>query len=182
MKRKMELKVGDAMTRGVIYIKPKDSIQRVAEIMKKNDIDSVIVIDNGVGVGIVTDRDIIAKVVAHDRDPKTTRISEIMTSPLITITPDTDIDDAARKMRDKDIRRLIVTQDGNIIGMLSEFDLVRVEPALHLLIREHSQWDIADMTSPVGTISGICEVCSNYSEDLRSFNGRLVCEECASED
>jgi CBS domain-containing protein len=178
----MELKVGDAMTRGVIYVKPTDSIQRVAEIMKKNDIDSVIVIDNGVGVGIVTDRDIINKVVAHGRDPKMTNTSSAMTSPLITITPDADIDDAAREMRDRDIKRLVVTQDGNIVGILSEFDLVRVEPALHLLIREHSQWDIADIPSPEGTISGICEVCSNYSENLRAFNGRLVCEECASED
>ncbi|RLI88475.1 MAG: hypothetical protein DRO62_03650 [Candidatus Altiarchaeales archaeon] len=178
----MELKVGDAMTRGVIYVKPDDNVQRVAEIMKKNDIDSVIVIDNGVGVGIVTDMDIIAKVVATGKDPKTTTVSKIMTSPLITITPDADIDDAAREMRDREVRRLIVTQDGNIIGMLSEFDLVRVEPALHLLIREHSQWDIADIASPTTTISGICEVCGNYSEDLMPLNGRLVCEECASED
>ncbi|HDH41444.1 MAG TPA: CBS domain-containing protein [Candidatus Altiarchaeales archaeon] len=178
----MELKVGDAMTRGVIYVKPDENVQRVAEIMKKNDIDSVIVIDNGVGVGIVTDMDIIAKVVATGKDPKTICVSKIMTSPLITITPDADIDDAARVMRDREIRRLIVTQDGNIIGMLSEFDLVRVEPALHLLIREHSQWDIADIASPTTTISGICEVCGNYSEDLRPLNGRLVCEECASED
>ncbi|OYT38914.1 MAG: hypothetical protein B6U86_05875 [Candidatus Altiarchaeales archaeon ex4484_43] len=109
-------------------------------------------------------------------------VSKIMTSPLITITPDADIDDAAREMRDREVRRLIVTQDGNIIGMLSEFDLVRVEPALHLLIREHSQWDIADIASPTTTISGICEVCGNYSEDLMPLNGRLVCEECASED
>jgi len=178
----MELKVGDAMTRGVIYVKPDDNVQRVAEIMRKNDIDSVIVIDNGIGVGIVTDMDIIAKVVANGRDPKTTTVSGIMTSPLLTITPGADIDDAAREMRDRDVRRLVVTQDGNIIGMLSEFDLVRVEPALHLLIREHSQWDIADIASPAATISGICEVCGNYSEDLMPFNGRLVCEECASED
>lgn len=182
MKQKMELKVGDAMTRGVIYVKPEDNVQRVAEIMKKNDIDSVIVINNGIGVGIVTDTDIIAKVVADGENPRTTPVSDIMTSPLITIEPGADIDDAAIEMRDKDVRRLIVARGGNIIGMLSEFDLVRVEPALHLLIREHSQWDIADVASPAGTISGICEVCGNYSEDLRPFNGRLMCEECASED
>jgi CBS domain-containing protein len=182
MKQKMELKVGDAMTKGVIYVKPNDNVQRVAEIMRKNDIDSVIVIDKGIGVGIVTDTDIIAKVVADGINPRTTVVSDIMTSPLITVKPEADIDDAAREMRDKDIRRLVVAQDGNIIGMLSEFDIVRVEPALHLLIREHSQWDIADMASPASTISGICEVCSNYSEDLRPFNGRLMCEECASED
>lgn len=179
---KMELKVGDAMTRGVIYVTPDDNIQRVAAIMKQNDIDSVIVIDDGVGVGIITNTDIIAKVVADGKDPRMVMVSDIMTSPLITIKPEKDIDDAARKMRDNEIRRLVVTQDSNIVGMLSEFDLVRVEPALHLLIREHSQWDIADIPANESTISGICEVCSNYSENLRPFNGRLMCEECASED
>ncbi|MBN2013988.1 MAG: CBS domain-containing protein [Candidatus Altiarchaeota archaeon] len=178
----MELKVGDAMTRGVIYVTPDENIQRVASVMKKNDIDSVIVIDNGVGVGIITNTDIIAKVVADGKDPKQVKVSETMTSPLITIKPEQDIDDAARKMRDNEVRRLVVTKDSNIIGILSEFDLVRVEPALHLLIREHSQWDIADIPSPEVTISGVCEVCSNYSENLRPFNGRLMCEECASED
>ncbi|HEX54593.1 MAG: inosine-5-monophosphate dehydrogenase [Candidatus Altiarchaeales archaeon] len=178
----MELSVGDAMTRGVIYVRPNENIQRVAEIMKKNDIDSVIVIDNGVGVGIVTDTDIISKIVAEGKDPKRVIVSEIMTSPLITIDPDADIEEAAKVMRDRDIRRLVVTKDGNIVGILSEFDIVRVEPALHLLIREHSQWDIADLSPEVGTISGICEVCDNYSESLRPINGRLICEECASEE
>ncbi len=178
----MELKVGDAMTRGVIYVKPDDNVQRVAEIMRQNDIDSVIIIDNCVGVGTITNTDIIKKVVADGKDPKRMVASQIMTSPLITIKPDEDIDDAARKMRDNAIRRLIVTQDSNIIGIISEFDIVRVEPALHLLIREHSQWDIADIPSPEGTISGICEVCSNYSEVLKPLNGRLTCDECANED
>lgn len=177
----MELRVGDAMTKGVIYATPKENIQRIAEIMKKNDIDSVIVMEKGKGVGIVTDRDIISKVVADGRDPIATLVSEIMTSPLITITPSKDIDDAARIMRDKDIRRLIVVQNGKIIGILSEFDLVRVEPAMHLLISEHSKWDIADIPSSVGTISGNCEVCENYSENLRNINGRMLCEECAGQ-
>lgn len=182
MKQRMELKVGDVMTRGVIYVKPEDNIQRVAEIMRKNDIDSVIVIENGVGIGIITNTDIITKVVADGKDPRRVKVSEIMTSPLITITPNRDIDDAARKMRDNEVKRLVVTRDGKIIGIISEFDIIRVEPALHLLIREHSQWDIADLSSPESTISGICEVCDNYSESLRSVDGRLLCEECASEE
>jgi len=108
----MELRVGDAMTKGVIYAAPSDNIQRIAEIMKKNDIDSVIVMDKGRGVGIVTDTDIIGKVVAKGKDPKTTPVSTVMTSPLITITPDKDVDIAARMMRDKNIKRLVVMQNG----------------------------------------------------------------------
>jgi CBS domain-containing protein len=178
----MELRVGDAMTKGVIYATPKDNIQRVAEIMKKNDIDSVIVMEKGKGVGIVTDTDIIAKVVAKAKDPKTTPVGEVMTSPLIVITPERDIDKAARMMRDKNVKRLVVMQNNKIIGIISEFDLVRVEPALHILIKEHSKWDISDIPSPVGTISGMCEVCDNYSEKLTIVDGRMLCEECNTQE
>lgn len=178
----MELRVGDAMTRGVIYATPKENIQRIAEIMKKNDIDSVIVMEKGRGIGIVTDTDIIGKVVAAGKDPKKTAVSEIMTSPLITITPEKDIDKAARMMRDKNVKRLVVVQKDKIIGLISEFDLIKIEPALHVLIKEHSKWDIADIPGPVGTISGICEVCGEYSDNLGTEGGRLICEECFQEE
>lgn len=177
----MELSVGDAMTRGVIYVLPGESVSRVAEIMKKNDIDSVIVIDKGKGVGMVTDTDIIVNIVAEGKDPKTISVEDVMTSPLLTISPEKDIDDATKMMQENDVKRLVVTQDNNIVGIFTVFDLISVEPAVHTLIKEHSEWDIADISSPAGTISGICEVCSNYSENLVNLNGRLLCEDCTKE-
>ena len=178
----MELRVGDAMTKGVIYASPKDSIQRIADIMAKNDIDSVIVMEKGKGVGIVTDTDIIKKAVSKGKDTKATPVSDVMTSPLVTIGPEQDIDKAAKMMVEKNVKRLVVTSNNKIIGIISEFDLVRVEPALHLLIQEHSKWDIADIPSSSSTISGICEVCDNYSENLSNVDGRLVCDECNREE
>lgn len=178
----VELRVGDVMTKGVIYVKPKENVQRVAEIMRNNDIDSVIVIENRKGVGIITDRDIISKVVAEGKDPKTIAVSEVMTSPIITVAPQEDIDKATKKMRDKNIRRLVVTQGDHIIGILSEFDLVRIEPAMHLLIEEHAKLDVADLKLPIGTVSGICESCDNYSENLISVDGRLLCNDCSSQE
>ena len=175
----MELKVGDAMTRGVIYAAPKDNIQKIAEIMKKNDIESVIVMEKGKGVGIVTDTDIINKVVASGKDPKKTNVSAIMSKPLLTIGPEKDIEQAAKMMVQKDVKRLIVSRNGKIIGIISEFDLVKVEPALHTLISEHSKWDIADIPAKeTQYISGVCESCSNYSEKLTNIDGRLLCEDC----
>ncbi len=177
----MELSVGDAMTKGVIYVSPEDSVQRVAEIMKKNDIDSVIVISKGKGVGIVTDTDIIVKIVAEGKDPNTVTVKDTMVYPLITITPEKDIDDAMKMMQENEVKRLVVTQNNNIVGILTEFDLLSVEPAVHTLIKEHAEWDIADIPSPDGTISGICEVCGNYSENLINANGRLLCDDCINE-
>lgn len=178
----MELRVGDVMTRGVIYVHPTDNVQRAAEIMRKNDIDSVIIMKEGKGIGIATDRDVISKIVAEGKDPRSVTVSEIMTSPLITINPEADVDDAARNMRDRNIRRLVVTKNDRIIGIISEFDLIRVEPALHLLIMEHSKWDIADIPAPASQMTGICEECENYSENLRNVNGRLLCDECIQEE
>jgi CBS domain-containing protein len=175
----MELRVGDAMTRGVIYATPKDNIQKIAEIMKKNDIESVIVMEKGKGVGIVTDTDIINKVVATGKDPKKTQVSAVMSKPLLTIAPDKDIEQAAKMMVQKDVKRLVVAQNHKIIGVISEFDLVKVEPALHTLISEHSKWDIADIPANAEQyISGRCESCDNYSDKLTTTEGKQICEDC----
>ena len=178
-----DLNVGDVMTRGVICVGKEDSVKSAAEVMKKNDISSVIVVHKGEGVGIVTERDITSKVVAEGKNPSTVKISEVMTSPLITISPSEDVDEAARIMRDNNIRRLIIKDNGRIIGVISEFDIVRVEPALHLLIREHAKWDIVNASAAgEGVVTGICESCGNYSENLRSVDGSMVCDECSADD
>jgi CBS domain-containing protein len=175
-----DLKVGDVMTRGVICVGTEDTVRNAAEVMKKNDISAVVVVDKGEGVGIVTERDILSKVVAEGENPATVMVSDVMASPLITISPDADIDDAARSMRDKNIHRLLVKDKGKLIGVISEFDIVRVEPALHLLIREHARWDISTaMAAGEGIVAGICDSCENYSESLRNVDGRMICDECS---
>jgi len=173
-----DIKVGDAMTRGVICVDVNDTVQYAAEVMEKNDISSVIVTEKGAGVGIMTERDILIKLVVKSKEPRKLACSEVMTSPLITVEPTVGIDDAARMMRNNNIHRLVVADHGKIIGVLSEFDIVGIEPALHLLIREKSQWNVSQAAKDVGTISGACEACENYSENLRSVDGRLLCEDC----
>ncbi len=182
MKDVEDITVRDAMTRGVICVDYKDTVQEAAEVMKKNDISAVIVTKKGEGVGVITERDIICKLVAANKNPNRVAASDVMTSPLITIKPDASIDDAAKTMRDKDIRRLVVKDKDRIIGVLSEFDIVRIEPALHLLIREQYEWKLHDKDAATeGQVSGVCESCETYSETLKSIDGRLLCDECAPE-
>ena len=179
MKDIEEIMVGDAMTRGVICLDIKDTIRLAAEVMKKNDISGLVVTEKGEGVGVLTERDIICKVVALGKDPENTTAEGIMTSPLITIDPKASIDDAARVMRDRDIRRLAVSIGDRIIGIISEFDIVKLEPALHLLIKEQASWSLYNAEAAIsGGISGICESCENYSDALKNIDGRLVCDEC----
>ncbi|OYT54421.1 MAG: hypothetical protein B6U72_02555 [Candidatus Altiarchaeales archaeon ex4484_2] len=175
----MELSVGDVMTRAVVYVKPTQNIKRVAELMKSHDIDSLLVMEKKKGTGIVTDTDIIRKVVAEGKDPAHIHVAEVMTSPLITIEPEEDIDDAAKKMSEQHVKRLVVIKHNNIVGILSEDDIVNVEPALSTLIREHNMWNIEEITPTPESLSGVCESCNNFSEDLKVVDGRLLCEECS---
>lgn len=179
MKDVEEIKVGDAMTRGVICVDIADTVHEAAEVMKKNDISSVIVLKKGDGVGMLTERDIITKIVAENKSPMEVAAGDVMTTPLITIKPEAEIDDAARIMRDRDVRRLVVADREKIIGVISEFDIVRIEPAMHLLIREQYDWKLSEAhAASAGSITGICESCENYDESLKNIDGRLLCNEC----
>jgi signal-transduction protein with cAMP-binding, CBS, and nucleotidyltransferase domain len=163
----------------VICVDAKDTVKYASEVMAKNDISSVIITKKGDGVGMLTERDILTKIVVKSKDPRRTVCSKVMTSPLITISSKASIDDAAKVMRDKNIKRLVVAERGKIIGVLSEFDIVKIEPTLHLLIREKSTWNIGDAAAAeMGIIAGECETCENYSENLKSIDGRLLCEDC----
>jgi len=174
-----ELRVRDAMTRGVICIDAKDTVQEAAEVMRKNDISGLIVTKKGEGVGIITERDIICKLVAENKNPNKSTCGEIMTSPLITVSSSATIDEAAKLMRDKDVRRLVVEDKDRIIGVISEFDIVRLEPTMHMLIREQYSWKLHDAdAAQAGHVAGECENCENFSENLTSIDGRLLCDEC----
>jgi len=171
--------VKDLMTQNIISILPEMSVVESTRIMSTRDISSILIKTGDDYIGIFTDRDVMRKVVASGLDPNDTAVREIMSSPLITISEDAGIEEAAEKMRDRKIRRLVVIKEGVVVGIISESDIARVEPELHLLIREHSKLqlhlssDIEDRKS----FAGFCEECNNYSS-LEKIDGRWLCKEC----
>jgi signal-transduction protein with cAMP-binding, CBS, and nucleotidyltransferase domain len=177
------LRVRDLMARNIITIQAEDSIIKVASVMDQNGVSSVVVKEGNAFSGMITERNIISRVVSKGLDPQKIKVSEVMSAPLITISPDATIEEAARKMRDNKIRRLLVEENHQKIGIITESDIVRVDPELHFLIREKSKLD-AQFPSPTEpqevTFSGFCQDCGNYSGDLRNVNGRWLCEECRS--
>ena len=82
------------------------TVQKIAEIMKTNHVTSVVIVENDEPKGIITERDIVQRVVAPARDPKKLKASEIMTKPVIAVIEDTAVDEAIMIMRDNRIRRL----------------------------------------------------------------------------
>lgn len=97
-----------------------DSASLVIEKMISNNIGAVIIISGGNPVGIITERDIIEKIVRAGKDPSKARAEEIMSSPLILIEADKTIKDALILMREKKIRRLGVTRKGRLVGIVTE--------------------------------------------------------------
>ena len=175
------LKVRDLMTKNLISIKVGDNVMEATKLMDGKGVSSILVRSEEEFVGIVTDRDIITRVVSKAIDPRKVRIEEVMSSPLITINAEATIEEAAEKMRNNQIRRLIVIKNHNeIMGIIVESDLIRVTPELHLIIRERSKIDAQlSPTEPQKvTFTGFCEDCKNYSNNLLNVSGEWLCEDC----
>jgi CBS domain-containing protein len=117
--------VEDVMSAPLITVETGVIVRDAALLMTEKNIGSIIVTSAGKPVGIVTERDALARVVSLCKDPCETKISDIMSSPLITVAKETEILDAMRKMRGGGIRRLGVTDGDNIIGIVTERDIIR---------------------------------------------------------
>jgi CBS domain-containing protein len=177
------VKVGDVMTVNVISMGVNDTVKAAAKVMRENDIASVLVMKDDLAEGIVTEKDIINKVVAEGGNPSKMKLKDIMSSPLIFAGVDDGIEDAAVEMRDRNIRRLPVTDGKKIVGIITDSDISRYHPALRLIIEEGVRLDSPEINVPLEgeefLVEGVCENCENYTEKLRNIDGRWLCKECS---
>jgi CBS domain-containing protein len=121
--------VEQIMTRDPRTVDATGTIADAARTMRDGDIGDVVVVDGGEVSGIVTDRDIVIRAVADGRDPESTKVADVCTTGVETIEPGASVDDAVRLMRDNDVRRLPVTENGRPVGIISLGDLaVEREP------------------------------------------------------
>ena len=120
----MAERIQDVMTTNPETLPESTTVREAAEAMRANDIGDVVVVDdNGKLSGILTDRDIVVRVVAEGRDPRTTRIGDIASRDLTAVSPDDPVDRAVQLMRDKAIRRLPAVDKGKPVGIVSIGDL-----------------------------------------------------------
>lgn len=117
------MKVKDIMTRDIAYINPDSKVIEAAQMMQKHNVGSIPVCDHSGVVGIVTDRDIIVRNIAHGKDPKETPVRDVMTGQVITASPDMEVDDVAEMMASKQIRRVPVVDNNMIVGMVALGDI-----------------------------------------------------------
>ena len=119
------INIGDIMTKSVISVDAALTINETAKMMEDAKVGAVIVMENNVPVGIVTDRDFSVKVAAHAYQI-TEPVKQIMSSPLFSINSDESVRIAADLMHERKIRKLPVIDDGNVVGIITATDIVNL--------------------------------------------------------
>ena len=133
--------VRDVMSKEVKVVRPDTLVKEVVATMNKFDIGSIIVVQGDRPVGIITERDILRRTVEPCLAPEALRAREVMTSPVITIRDTASIDEASKIMARKRIKRLLVTDNEKLVGILTFTDIVTHVPKmlgiLEELVRPH---------------------------------------------
>jgi CBS domain-containing protein len=178
--------VKDVMSSPVVTLDEDETSNKVANLMEENELGCVILTKNGKPVGIITERDLVIRVLAKNIAPDTVKAKEIMTAPLLTIQPEATISEAARRMSRLNIRRLGVVYKGNLVGLLSSKDILGVMPELIEIIQERTRIDEAaeveeNFQTEEPPLSGYCDRCGVFSENLKDVNGQNLCEDCRIE-
>lgn len=120
----MSKKVHEAMSPNPRTVSRSDSVVSAARVMEEEDVGSLPVVDHGFPVGIVTDRDITIRVVAQGKDPNAIRVGEIASDNPYYVSPDEVLDDALELMAYRQVRRLLVVDDDQLVGILAQADVV----------------------------------------------------------
>jgi len=130
----MSLKATDVMVTNLKTVGAEATVKEAATLMNKHDIGCLLVIKRGKPVGIVTERDMLKRVLLKSKDPKKTKVSKIMSKPLVVGEPQTDIRDAVRLMIEGKIKRLPIVEDGQVLGLVTLTDIARSSAYLEHII------------------------------------------------
>jgi len=134
------------MTREVVVCGPEDPVTRAAELMAKHHVGALPVLEDTAGrrpVGIITDRDIVVRVVARGGNAGNTRVKEAMTGEVVTCHPTQDIREAIDLMADRQLRRILVVEDGRLAGIIAQADI-----ANHATDREGMARMVEEISQP----------------------------------
>jgi len=122
----MGTSIKEVMTRDVRACEPNATVANAAKVMAQEDVGPVPIVEDGRLVGIVTDRDIVVRVVAEGRDPNATTVKEIASTDLVTVSPDDDLDEALHLLAERQVRRLPVVEGDRLVGIVAQADIARL--------------------------------------------------------
>ena len=130
------LKVEDVMVKEVITIDEDSTVKDAADVMNKFEIGCVIAVRKGKAMGILTERDLLKRVVAEGIDAAKTKVKDIMTSPLIVAEPSMDLSEAVKLMFKMKIKKLPVVDGKRLVGLISLTDIARFQPQMISILKQ----------------------------------------------
>ncbi len=177
------LSVSQVMTPEVVTLRTDALVVEVAKVMSDKGVGSVVVVDEDTRpVGMVTERDLITRVIAKSRDPLSVTVGEIMSKPLIWVEPALDVVEAMKVMSTANIRHLAVMSKGELVGVVTDRDVLSNIPSIIELANEALRVYAGEPSkSGAATVSGYCDGCETWSDRLTDTDNGYLCEECLSQ-
>ena len=177
-----KVRIREVMNSPVITGTEKETVVEIAKRMTDCKVGSVVIMKNHAAVGVVTDGDIVSKLVTKNKKPSEVFAKDVMSSPLVTIRDDEEVNDAARLMRKKGVKRLGVTDNGKLMGMVSISDIVAVNPEVYAIIAEKARILAGQSMGMTKHLAGICDECEQWSDDLTRVENKNICYDCNTEE
>jgi CBS domain-containing protein len=132
----MSLKVEDVMVKEVITLDDESTTKEAADIMNKFEIGCLIAVRKGKAVGIITERDLLKRVVAEAKDANRTKVKDIMTSPLVVVEPNMELEEAVKMMFQMKIKKLPVVDGKRLVGLVTLTDIARFQPQMIKILKQ----------------------------------------------
>ena len=132
----LPLKVRDVMVREVITVDENSTVKEAVDIMNEFQIGSLIVLERGKAMGIVTERDFLRRVMAGAKDVVNTKVKEIMTTPLVVVEPSMDLEEAVKMMFQNKIKKLAVVDSNKLVGIVTLTDIARFQPQMIRMLKQ----------------------------------------------
>jgi CBS domain-containing protein len=175
--------VKDVMSSPAITANEDTSINKVARLMEQYKIGCIIVTSkDGKPLGMITERDLVVRVLVKNAQTSKITAKMVMTSPLITIDLDETISEAARRMSQLDIRRFAIIYRGNLVGIISSKDILAVTPELIEIMQEKARIEgFVEEEIQRSPLAGYCDQCGRWSGTLKETEGSFLCKECQIE-
>ncbi|WP_265111403.1 CBS domain-containing protein [Halosolutus halophilus] len=197
-----ELSVRDVLTTEYVGVSESDSVLGAVRLMRDERASCVLVVRGTDPVGIMTEWDVLG-IVADEREPGETTIGEVMTTPVITVTPDRSLSDVATMMSRQDVRNIVVEEDDDLLGVVTQRDVIAAAGSFQGTVAPSRSTEATldrdrpvDDTAPLAVEStdeqllpnggdeystqGVCEACGSLADSLWDANGQLVCSDCRS--
>jgi CBS domain-containing protein len=173
------VKVREVMKKFVVTAEPGINMAEAAKIMTSNRVGSIVLIDkDSKPVGIITNEDIVS-VVSDGKNPKSVKAGGVKMRDFVSVSPEDTIVKVTKKMIKTGVKRLpVVDNKGKIVGIVSEKEIVLISPEMMNILSEKLKMRVEGVMPTEGTISGICERCEGYADDLNNVAGEWVCEDC----